>query len=153
MIDPRTLDLALMIFLIVAGVVMIFVAESSFKNIKPACKQQRLRTWMTTIMVVASVFIAIPVTYTACRSQIKCKKGEDATVKSTIYMLFLFILSIFLIVICSLMLKDIKQDKINCGGDTVQSSITTLLTLSCLIFIAVSISIFIRYRDIFEDWD
>lgn len=147
--NPNTLDTLLLLFLITIGILMIYVSSNFFKKLNTLCKEQQIRTGMTIMMVLASVFITIPVTYLVCKTQISCQMGAKSASKSSIYMFFILGISIYLITTCGIMLSSIAKDKVNCGGDEAKKSIDILLTISIILFVIICISLFLRYKHIF----
>lgn len=152
MIHPQTLDIAIMLFLFVTGIIMMWVANNSFKNIKTSCTKPFIRSGMTSVLVLSVIFITVPISYAFCRLMVRCQStGVTNDIKPSIYIGFIIALSITLIVISALMLDYIKKDKDNCGGDKVKSTITILLVLSCLLFLASMTFLILRSGHIFSE--
>ena len=153
MINSQTLDVAIMLFLFVMGIIMMWVADNSFKKIKTTCTKPFIRSGMTAVLVLSVIFITVPLTYSFCRLMVRCQSTSVVNdIKPSIYIGFIIALSLTLIVISALMLDYIGKDTGNvCGGGEVKSSVVILLVMSSILFVASVTFLILRYGHILSE--
>ena len=144
-----TLDGSFMLFLMITGIFMAYFSSKCFSLINENCTQPLVRTSLTLIMVLSCICITIPVTYGFCVLELDCANQVGSETKSSIYMFIAMALSITLIILCSMILTDIKKDKTNCGGSSAFTNTIVILVLSIILLIVSSGIIFIKYKDFF----
>jgi len=143
----KEIDYIFMIALFVSGILLLFVSSSSFKTIKSTCQFNIIRSGMTSIMTIGSIFVTIPLTYLLCSSQMECNNSKKPEKRLGIYMLLVLIFSLTMITLCSIMIININQNIDSCGGNKMKQSIIIVLVLNCIIFIGTLSGIVLLYKD------
>lgn len=143
----KEIDYIFMITLFVSGIILIFISSSAFNTIKSTCEFNIIRSGMTSIMTIGSIFVTIPLTYLICSSQMECNNSKASETRLGIYMLLVTLFSIIMITLCTMMLNNINKDIDSCGGNKMKQSIIILLVLNCLIFTGSTIGIGLLYKN------
>jgi hypothetical protein len=143
----KEIDYIFMITLFVAGIILIVLSSSAFKTIKSTCKFNIIRSGMTSIMTIGSIFVTIPLTYLICSSQMNCKNSKTPGSRLGIYMLVVSLFSLTIITLSSMMIKNINKNIDSCGGNKMKQSIMILLVLNCIILIGTLLGIGLLYKD------
>jgi hypothetical protein len=146
MILNQHILIGLMLFIFIIGILLNIACYNiySWNKLKGSCATKKLHNYLTIIIIIGSIFMAIPIGYMLCHKNCNCNYDKGDTKNWIIYLLIICLvsLSIFLQVIIS----NLRTELSKCGNESNISSLLKWISIVQLIVIFMFSGIYIYLK-------